>query len=95
MMLISMIQDLDACTFDAGFFRVGRTNERTDEQGDSRSWIWDAVNGLYLVCWMVFLVWGTVLGIFNIVFGIWVTVFGNFDSVFGNYFNVGMPRLVI
>ena len=67
----------------------------SEGQGDSRSWIWDAVNGVYLVCWMVFLVWGTVLGIFNIVFGIWVTVFGNFDSVFGNYFNVGMPRLVI
>ena len=36
MMLISMIQDLDACTSDAGFFRVGRTNG----QGDSRSWMY-------------------------------------------------------
>ena len=35
-----------------------------------------------LVFWMVFLVLGTVLGIFNIVFGIWESVFGNLDSVF-------------
>ena len=31
MMHISMIFDLDACMCDAGFFRVGRTNERTDK----------------------------------------------------------------
>ena len=31
MMLVSMIQDLDACTSDAGFFRVGRTEGRTDK----------------------------------------------------------------
>ena len=31
MVLISMIQDLDACTSDAGFFRVGRTNEPTNK----------------------------------------------------------------
>ena len=39
MMLISMIQDLDACTSDAGFFRVAPTNQRTNGQGDSRSWM--------------------------------------------------------
>ena len=38
-----------------------------------------------LVFWMVFLVLGTVLGIFNIVFGIWESLFGNLDSV-------GMPN---
>ena len=31
MVLISMIQDLDACTSAAGFFRVGRTNEPTNK----------------------------------------------------------------
>ena len=39
MMLISMILDPEACISDAGFFRVGRTDERTNEQADSRSWI--------------------------------------------------------
>ena len=39
MMHISMIFDPDACICDAGFFRVGPTNERTDEQADSRSWM--------------------------------------------------------
>ena len=45
MMLISMIQDLDACTSDAGFFRVAPTNQRTNEQGDSRSWITKMILG--------------------------------------------------
>ena len=31
MMHISMIFDPDACICDAGFFRVGRTNERTNK----------------------------------------------------------------
>ena len=39
MMRISMILDPVVCIYDAGLFRYGRTNERTDEQGDSRSWI--------------------------------------------------------
>ena len=39
MMLISMILDPEACISDAGFFSVGPTNGRTDEQADSRSWI--------------------------------------------------------
>ena len=34
-MLISMILDPDACISDAGFFQDGRTNRRTDKQGDS------------------------------------------------------------
>ena len=34
-----MIFDLDACICDAGFFRVRPTDERTDEQADSRSWM--------------------------------------------------------
>ena len=33
-----MILDPEACISDAGFFRVGRTDERTNEQADSRSW---------------------------------------------------------
>ena len=36
-MQISMILDPDACIYDAA--NLFRTNERTDEQGDSRSWI--------------------------------------------------------
>ena len=39
MMLISMILDPEACISDAGFFSVGRTNQRTDGQADSRSWM--------------------------------------------------------
>ena len=39
MMHVSMIFDPDTCICDAGFFRVGRTDGRTDEQADSRSWI--------------------------------------------------------
>ena len=31
--------DPDACIYDAEFFRFGRKDERTDEQGDSRSWM--------------------------------------------------------
>ena len=34
-MHISVICDLDACIYDAGFFRY----QRTDGQGDSRSWM--------------------------------------------------------
>ena len=36
-MHISVICDLDACIYDAGFFRYQPTNERTNGQGDSRS----------------------------------------------------------
>ena len=39
MMLISMILDPEACISDAGFFSVGPTNQPTDGQADSRSWI--------------------------------------------------------
>ena len=39
MMHISMIFDPDTCICDAGFFCVGRTDQPTDEQADSRSWI--------------------------------------------------------
>ena len=39
MMHISMIFDPDACICDAGFFPDGRTDGRTNEQADSRSWI--------------------------------------------------------
>ena len=38
-MLISMILDPEACISDAGFFSVGPTDQRTDGQGDSRSWM--------------------------------------------------------
>ena len=39
MMLISMILDLGGFTSDVEFFGVERTDQRTDEQADSRSWI--------------------------------------------------------
>ena len=35
----------DACVHDAGFFPDGRTDERTDGQADSRSWIVKIYNG--------------------------------------------------
>ena len=34
-----MILDPEACISDAGFFSVGPTDERTDGQGNSRSWM--------------------------------------------------------
>ena len=37
-MRIPMILDPDICIYDAGLFRYGRTDGRTNEQGDSRSW---------------------------------------------------------
>ena len=39
MMHISVILDPSACIHDAGLFRYGRTDERTDGQADSRSWM--------------------------------------------------------
>ena len=38
-MRIPMILDPVICIYDAGLFRYGRTDERTDGQADSRSWI--------------------------------------------------------
>ena len=52
-----MIFDPDACTPDAGFFRVGRTDERTNEQADSRSWI-DTEIQVPIIKYRDHLVWG-------------------------------------
>ena len=57
MMHICMIFDPDACTPDAGFFRVGRTDERTNEQADSRSWI-DTEIQVPIIKYRDHLVWG-------------------------------------
>ena len=48
MMHTSMILDPDACMYDAAnFVTDGRTNERTNEQGDSRSLMLDPDTSMY------------------------------------------------